>query len=475
MTRTQAVASAPTERRPVPQWLTLAVVLTETFLSVLDFFIVNVGIPSMQHDLRLTSGAVQLVVAGFGLAYGAGMVPSGKLGDHYGRRRLFALGIGAFGATSLLCGLAGNGGELIAARVAQGVAAAMMAPQVLAILTTAFAGQARAKALAAYASTMGLAAVSGQLVGGVLIRLDLFGLGWRTCFLVNVPVAFLALALVRTAVPQVPTRRNGRLDVVGALLATDAVIALVLPLTLGQQQGWPEWTIASLAVAPVLGTAFVLRQRRLARAGRTPLVDLGLFSDRHFVVGSALALTIAMGQGSFFLLLAVYLQDGHGLSPLAAGLYVTPMAITYILAASRTPQVAARLGRQTIPVGVGIMAVSLLVASAVASAVGTDGDVWWMLPPFMVDGIGMGFVLSAVVPTAMARVLPERAGEASGVVTTAMQVGGALGVAALGAVFFACQRHHGVSEAFPVALIGLACISCASAALAQLLPKASTA
>ncbi|HEU5267431.1 MAG TPA: MFS transporter, partial [Jatrophihabitans sp.] len=224
-----------------PGWAPLLVVLAGTFVTFLDFFIVNVALPAIRSDLHAGASAVSLVVAGYGLTFAAGMITGGRLGDLYGRRRMFALGLALFTLTSLLCGLAPTAGILVAARMLQGAAGALLTPQVLAILGSTYVGARRAKAFAAFGFAMGIAGVLGQLIGGALIQADVAGLGWRTIFLINVPVGLLAVPLVRRVVPESRGPR-ARLDLVGAVLGTATIAALVLPLVEGREHHWPLWT-----------------------------------------------------------------------------------------------------------------------------------------------------------------------------------------------------------------------------------------
>ena len=224
-------------------------------------------------------------MAGFSLALAAGLISAGRLGDIAGRRRIFAIGLALFTLASAACGLAPGVGLLIAARVVQGLASALMAPQVLVILRTAFHGKAQAKAFAMYGLTMGIGAVFGQLIGGVLIRLDLFGLDWRACFLINVPVGLATLLLVKRSIPESTAPQRPRLDNTGVVLVTAALVALVLPLIQGPSDGWPLWTLLCLAASPVLLAVLGVHQYRHGRAGGHPVVEPALFRERPFSAG----------------------------------------------------------------------------------------------------------------------------------------------------------------------------------------------
>jgi EmrB/QacA subfamily drug resistance transporter len=442
-------------------WAPLLVVLAGTFVTFLDFFIVNVALPAIHTDLHAGTAAVSLVVAGYGLTFAAGMITGGRLGDLYGRRRLFAVGLALFTVTSAACGIAPTAGALVAARLLQGAAGALLTPQVLAILGTTYDGPRRGTAFAAYGFAMGIAGVLGQLLGGTLIQLDVAGLGWRTIFLINVPVGLLTLPLVARYVPESRGPRDG-LDGAGTVIGTLAVAALVLPLVEGREHGWPLWCWLSLAAVPVLGAAFVGRQRRRLAGGQAPLIEPALFRVRSFAVGSLAAMTFALVPPSFFFVLALYLQQGRGYSALFSGIVFVAVGVGYFAALFAAAPLAARLGHQVLAVGALLVAAgSVLLAEAADAA-----SAWDLAPGLAVVGFGIGAVLVPLSATVLAGVDPRRAGAASGVLATAQQVGGALGVAVVGMVFFAAGPPV---HAFVVSLWVLAGLTVGTAGLAQLL------
>jgi MFS family permease len=264
---------------------TLLVILAGTFMSALDFFIINVAVPSLQSDLHAGTASIQLVIACYALGYGTFMITGGRLGDILGRRRMYMAGMLLFTLASAACGLAGTAGFLIAMRAIQGIAAAMMGPQVLALISTVFSGEDRIRAISAYGVTMGVAAVFGQLAGGLLIRLDLFGFAWRTCFLVNIPVGLVALATIPRMVGESRAIGRSGMDFGGMALVTAALLAVVMPLIEGRQQGWPEWSWLSLAASVPLFAIFLFYENRRRLAGRLPLLDMTLFRQRAFSAG----------------------------------------------------------------------------------------------------------------------------------------------------------------------------------------------
>ncbi|GLZ39216.1 MFS transporter [Actinokineospora sp. NBRC 105648] len=426
------------------------------FMITLDFFVSNVAIPAIRRDLHASAAQVQLIVVGYALAYAAGLITWGRLGDIHGRRRLFAIGLGVFTAASVACGLAGNADMLILARVAQGLAAGVMAPQVLAILGTTYTGAQRAKVFAISGLSKGVAGVFGQLIGGLLIAADSGGLGWRLCFLVNLPIGLVALAFTRRAVPESRAGGDTRLDGWSSVLAAVALIALVLPLVEGREHGWPLWTWVSLAVAVVLLTAFVARQRTAS----TPLVDPALFRDRAFAVGVASTALYFAAMGAFLLVLAVYLQDERGMSPVGSGVLYTAIGVGFFVMTIRGAALAGRIGVRMVSVGALVLTAGWALLTLL-----TDLPVVWLAPALLVCGLGMGLIMSQLTARTLAGVPARLAGAGSGVLNTAVQIGSALGVALIGIVFY------GARSGFVPALVTLVVVGLVLAALLRRLPQ----
>ena len=312
---------------------------------------------------------------------------------------------------------------------------------------------------------MGVAGILGQLLGGVLISADIAGSGWRTIFLIKVPVGIVALALVARFVPESRGGRE-RLDLVGTELATLALVAVVLPLVEGQQHGWPAWTWVSFAVAPVLFVAFGWHQARRRRAGRAPLVDLGLFRFAAFARGLLIATLFGMVPAAFFFVLALYLQDGRGFSPVFSGVVFVAVGVGYFAALLGAERIAARLGRQVLAAGAVAVALGCLLLGAVAGG----SSAVTLVPGLALVGLGIGLVLVPLAATVLADVGPTHAGAASGVLSTVQQVGAALGVAIIGAVYFA-TAPSGVEHAFVVCVRLLAGLTLATAVAVQTLPR----
>jgi EmrB/QacA subfamily drug resistance transporter len=465
-------------RRPRPllasRWAPLSIVLSGTFMVVLDFFIVNVALPSMQANLHASSGAVEWVAAGYGLTSAVFLITAGRLGDRFGRRRTFSVGLALFTLSSAACGVASSPEMLIVGRLFQGLAGALLMPNVLSIIGVLYTGADRARALSAYGMVMGLAAVGGQLIGGALVQANVAGLGWRSCFLINVPVGALALALAPRAIPESFGQRSDRIDSVGTALVTVGLTAIVLPLIEGRQHGWPAWTWLSLAAAPLILSAFVAQQRRLARRGGAPLLELSLFSERTFSAGLLAQLVFWCGQASFFVVLALYLQQGRGLSALHAGLVFTILAATYLLASMGAPALTVRHGRRVLAAGALVLATGHGILLATVADVGTGGSVASLAPGLMLIGAGMGLGIAPLTTIIMSGMRPEHAGAASGALSTMQNVGNALGVAVIGVLFFGAL-HSGFGDAFELSLAALAATLLAVAALTRLLPAPARA
>ena len=452
-------------------WAALPVLLAGAFMVVLDFFIVNVALPSIATDLGAGDSSLEWIVAGYGLTFAAFLITAGRLGDDLGRRRVYAIGLALFTIASAACGLAPSPTTLIVARIAQGVAGAIVMPQVLAIVGVTYRGPDYVRGMSLYGMALGLAAVGGQLVGGALVHADVAGLAWRSCFLINVPIGLVALALAPRLVPESRAERRKRIDVLGAAIVAVGLTAILLPLIEGRELGWPAWTLASLAAAPVLLSAFVLRQRRLADSGGDPLLELALFRERGFSAGIATQLFLATAQASFFVFLAIYLQLGRGLTALEAGLVFTILAVAYVATSGPAPALTQRYGRLVVAAGGAALTLGLALLALAVSEIGTSGSLLALVPGLALAGAGIGLCFTPLTSTVLANVEPALAGSAAGAMSTTTQVGYALGVAVTGVIFFGV---HGIAHAFELSLIQLAVVSAGIVGMARLLPGNKT-
>lgn len=478
----RATAAVSTAVAPefAARWRALPVILSAMFMAMFDWFVVNVAASSLQHDLHAGEAALELIVGGYGFAYASGLITGGRLGDLHGHRRLFVIGMLAFTAASLLCGLAPNAWALVAFRVLQGGTAALMVPQMLALINTLFPPHERPRAMAAFGATIGIGAVSGQVLGGVLLDADLFGWGWRTIFYINVPIGLVAAALAARWLPRHEITHRPKLDPVGALGISAALALLLVPITLGRPEGWPLWTWVSMVAAfPVL--LLTLRyEARLAARGGQPVLDTEMVRERGFSLG----LVIAGGYLSFFagfmLCLTLMLQNGLHLSPLHAGLAFAPLGICF--AASSfflAPRVAARVGsRAVMVIGTLTSMTGLAITLAVLFGMGSNVTALELIPGMMIVGAGNGLTIPSVVGAVLSSGVPaHQAGMAAGVLTTSQQFGNAIGATVLGVVFFTALGPHlstgGYVSAMEMAALGGAAVLVVVLAAALALPRAA--
>ncbi|WP_181860888.1 MFS transporter [Streptomyces diacarni] len=454
--------STPAALRP----LGLATLLLGAALPMIDFFVVNVAFPSIQSDLDASPAALEMVVAGYAVAYAAFLVLGGRLGDTFGRRRLFLWGVAAFGLTSLACGFAPGVGWLIGARVAQGAASALMFPQVLATIHATTSGQARARAVGLFGSVGGVSVVAGQVLGGALVAADLAGSGWRAVFLVNVPVVVLALACGLRLVPDSRAEAPARGDVTGTVLLACSLAALLLPLTEGRAAGWPWWSLALLVAAGPTACAFLAVERRKERGGGSPLLPPSLLGQAGVRRGLLAAVPIFLGFSSFMFVSALVLQQGLHYGALAAGLALVPMGVAQFAASVAAPRVTERLGTGR------VLALSAVVqGTGLGALLLTLSAGWPELPPLalapglVLCGVGQGLQLPTYYRLLLGDIPASRAGAGSGLAATAQQSGLAVGVATLGSLFLALVPHLGMRGALAAVFTVQSCGLVALAAI----------
>jgi EmrB/QacA subfamily drug resistance transporter len=457
------------------RWLMLPVILIAMFMAGFDIWAVNVAAPSLQRDLHVSDAALQLIVGGYAFMYASGMVTGGRLGDLFGYKRMFLVGVVTFALASLACGVAPSSGALVAFRLVQGLTGAVMVPQVVALITASFPARERSRALGWYGATMGLGFVSGQILGGGLIQANILGLSWRAVFLVNVPVGILAVIVGSIVVPKAHGLRKPRLDPLGAVGVSGGLALALVPLTLGRDEGWPLWTWVSFAaVLPVLG-ATIVWERRLTRLRAEPLLDLSLFRDRAFSAGLLVNFTSLFFFGSFMFVLTLLLQSGLGLSPLHAGIVNLPLALTFIAATLLGPRLAGRLGPRSITVGAVFATVGTVVLALIAMHAGGHLGGWETAPGTALIGIGQGLMVPSLMGAVLTHVRPEQAGAAAGVLTTTQQFSIAAGVAVIGAVFYEVIGGVPTRASFVSGLVVVAWVDAAllvlAAALTFLLPR----
>jgi MFS family permease len=418
---------------PAARRLALIVVLTGGLLPPLDFFIANVAVPAIRETLSATPAEVQLVISGYAAGYAVFLIPGGRLGDLFGRRRLFILGMAGFTLTSALCGLATSGAMLDAARVVEGISAAVMAPQILGSIRGLYAEHELGRALSLYSTMVGVAAAAGQLLGGALIALDLFGLGWRLVFVINLPIGLCAMVGAWLLLPETSRRTAQHLDIGGALLLLATLCLLILPLSIGRDQGWPLWTFLSLACFPLLWLGFVRFERRVARRGAMPLFDVDLL-DRPGFRRSLLIAFLFFFTSPFYLGFSLYLQEGQGIDALRTGLAILPYGIGCLIGSLITAPFPPRLRVHQFAVG---MALELAGYAGIMLCVGALVDGWLLVAMLFLGGFGQGVAMPRVVNMVMSAVPISHAGLAAGILNSTLQIGAAVSVAAIGSIFYA--------------------------------------
>ncbi|MET9882074.1 MFS transporter [Streptomyces sp. NPDC006430] len=446
--------SAPGSRQQAPIGpLGLFTVLLGAALPLVDFFIVNVALPAVDADLAAGPAVLELIVGGYGVAYAVLLVLGGRLGDTAGRRRLFLIGMAAFGLTSLGCGLAPTAWTLVGARVAQGAAAALMLPQVLATIQATTQGPRRARAMSLYGATAGLSMVAGQILGGVLVAADVAGSGWRSVFLVNVPVVVVGLVLAVRAVPETRSDRPASVDVPGTLLLAVSLVSLLLPLTEGRATGWPLWTWISLGLFPFAAVAFYLVERRADRLGRDPLVPPSLLRLLSLRRGLVMVVPFSIGFSGFMFVIAVVLQQGLRMGPVAAGLALVPMALAFFAASLAGPLLVGRFGSRVVTAGAVFQALGVGLLLLAVLHGWADLGLAALAPGVAVAGLGQGLQLPVLMRLMLSDVPADRAGVGGGVMITTQQSALALGVATLGSLFLALSPSLGMRDALAVTLL----------------------
>jgi EmrB/QacA subfamily drug resistance transporter len=419
------------------RWITLAIVLTASFMDLVDVTIVNVAIPSIRQDIDASFTHIQWITAGYTLAFAAGLITGGRLGDIYGRKRIFLIGITGFTVASAMCGFAANPDMLVASRILQGAMASLMVPQVLSIVHATFPADERGKVFGLFGAVAGLGGVSGPLLGALLTEWNLFGLEWRLIFLVNLPVGIAGLLLGKVFIGESKAPQALRLDLVGVVFITLGLLMLLYPLTRGEELDWPLWGYLTMAGSLLVLGPLVAYEKWKARKDGSPLIELSLFKVKSFSAGIVVQLASGVVYGVFFLVWTLYMQVGLGWSALRAGLNVVPFSIAVSIAAGISVQVLVpRFGRKVLQAGALLMAVGMLIFIWEAERYGTGIEFWQTFLPLAVMGVGLGLIVAPLTETALSEVPREQSGAASGLINMMQQMGTTLGLGLTSVVFF---------------------------------------
>jgi EmrB/QacA subfamily drug resistance transporter len=469
-----------TESHPGRTAALISLLLAST-MELIDVSIVNVALPTIEADLGATPSQLQWMIAAYPLAFAVALVTGSRLGDAFGRKRLFVVGLVAFTAMSAACGLAPDAGSLVAFRALQGFAAAAMIPQVMSSIQVLYAPEERAKAMGAFSALAGLATVLGPVLGAILTDADIAGTAWRPVFLINVPVGVLALVAALRFIPESRSDRRPNLDPVGVLTLGGGLLAVLYPLTMGREQGWPAWGFALMVAGVAVLVRFGRAQHRAERAGREPLVVLSLYRGRAFAGGSTVLMVLFVSMSAYFLAQTVYFQAGLGWSVLKAGLVGVPFAFTTAaFAGFGVTVLAPKIGRKVLQYGAGVLAAGVAIQAMAVHVASADTSVWVFVPGLVVTGAGFGLMVAPIGMFTIAEVPVEQAGSASGLFNTTTQLANAIGIALLGTLFFEVvsrQRSALPAElfgpAFQVVLVAVAVLMAVAALAASALPEAA--
>jgi EmrB/QacA subfamily drug resistance transporter len=484
LTEAPPATLARPQAKAQPQGRARTIALFSLFLAstmeLLDTTIVNIALPSIETGLNATGVQLQWMVAAYPLAFAVALITGSRLGDLWGRKTLFVAGLVGFTVMSAACGLAPTAGALILFRALQGLAAAAMIPQVLTSIQVMYAPHERAGAMGLFTGLAGVTAVVGPVLGAVLTNADIGGAGWRSIFLVNVPVGIVAVAAALTWVPNSVAERRPGIDVRGVLVLGAGLLAVLYPLTMGRELGWPLWGYALLAAGVAVLLAFVRAQQRAEWDGREPLVALSLYRLRSFGAGSAVHGLLFVAMGATFLCQTVYLQAGLGWSVLHAGLAGLPFALaTSLFAGIGMAVLVPRIGTRVIRLGALGWAAGAAVLLVTVHGATADTSTWAFVPGFVVAGAGFGLMVAPIGMFTISKVPVAQAGSASGLLSTTGQLGSAVGVALVGTVFFSVvDAHAGAAAssamfgpAFEVALGVLVVLMVVAALVAGILPE----
>jgi MFS family permease len=420
------------------RWFVLAIVVSAQFMFGVDAFVVNVALPTIAVELHASPAQVESVIAIYLIAYATLVVTGGRLGDIYGTKIIFLAGVLGFTLTSLWCGLAQSGPELIAARLAQGATAALMVPQVLATLHLLFSDQVRGRAFGIYGIVLGLAGAAGFALGGLLVTLNLAGLGWRVVFFVNVPFGLCIIGAALRIMPSVPQRAGTRLDIPGAVVLFLGLLCLIGPLLFGHDVNWAPWIWLVMTAGATITAAFVKLERLVARRGGMPLIDLALLSDASFMRGLGAAFFFFFANLSFYLVMTLFMQRALQIAPFEAGMVFVPLALTFVVASRYSGARARHRGTLVLVEGCALQIAGLAVLALTVAAVAAPAACLLALV-LAIFGFGQGLVMAPLSGVVLSTVKPASAGSGSGMYGTIAQIANAAGVAAIGAVFFAVE------------------------------------
>lgn len=445
---------------PRNKWLELAIVLSAPLLSVIDVFIINIAIPAIKKGVHATDAAVQMVIAGYLLGYAAFLITGGRAGDHFGRKKVFFWGMLAFTVTSCLCGLSANALQLNITRFFQGLSASFMVPQTIAFIQVLFTEpRERSKAIGMFGITLGIAAVTGQVLGGYLSDTHWVIEGWRLIFFINLPIGIATLWATHKYVTETKINHGSKFDYSGIVILTLALFCLIYPLIDGREKGWPWWSIALLLGSPGIFAYFIRNQKQKLAANKNPLIDIRLFQIKDFNIGLLAVLFHFMLHTAYLLLSAVYLQNGLGVSALHCGLYFIFPGILFIISSVMASKLMLQFGKRVLQIGALFMGIAFLLQIQFLQP---GASTWLIILLMGAWGFGNGLVLPSLLNIVLRSVPAGYAGAAAGVYATFQQTASALGVSIIGGIFFYFSRQ-GWQTAYVAGIIAiLVCVALVS-------------
>lgn len=427
--------------------IALVIVAMAFVMDLLDTTIVNIAIPSIQHGLGASFASIQWMIAGYALAFAVLLVTGGRMGDVFGYKKMFLIGVGGFTFASLLCGLAWNTEILIIARLLQGMMAALMVPQVMSLMQVMFKPHERAGVMGLFGALAGIAASMGPVIGGILIHANIAGLDWRPIFLINIPVGIFALLMAAKYLPEGKSSHPLKLDLRGTGLIMVAMFLIVFPLIQGRELDWPIWTFIMMVAAFPVFALFIWWQKRKDAIDKSPLMAPILLKTRSFIKGLTINIVFQSAMAGFFLPFTLLLQIGLGYDIITAALTGIPTAVGIALSIGLFGQkLIPKLGRYALSLGAIVMAIGLAVTFIVVQQNGLDTAPLQFAPGLLVTGLSMGLIMAPIFALVLTDVDPRHAGSASGIMNAVQQLGSAIGIALIGVIFFGQLSSNAVAS-----------------------------
>ncbi len=433
-------------------WRAVSIVLDGAFMALLDTTIVNVALPSIRTGLHASSASLEWIVSGYALAYGLALVPGGRAGDRFGHKRLFIIGLTIFTLASVGCGISQSQGEIVAARIVQGLGAGLFFPSISATIQHSFTGPARSKAFGVLGAVIGVSTAMGPLLGGLIIAGVGVHDGWRWVFLVNLFIGAVAIPMAAWRLPHSDSRTRRGFDPVGLALLTGGLLLLLIPLVEGQQDGWPAWTWICLGCCVVAFGLLAAWELRAESRHGDPLLKPGLLRQSSFSAGAIFAIAFFGGFSSIFFTLSILWQEGLAHSALITGLVIAPYSVGTLAAAANSDKLSARLGRLVLVLGCVLLAIGLAFVILVIHLTQPDVNGWYLVGPLLLAGLGTGMTIAPNQDFVLATVPRQEAGTAAGILGTSQRLGTAIGIAIIGTVLFGSLKFrpgpHAVASAF---------------------------